>query len=980
MAATVFPKLKDRMHEKQNRYIYHLPYSITRQIAQNLDIDNAWQHLAAEIGYTHQEVRLFEMEQRRPGVSPTRQVLTDWQSKNPTAQDLHDKLHKINRRREMQILEAWFTSESGDTQSFYSPKKVNSNDDRTASQIQAALDNFDSKSLKPPGKGQNRKTSPPKVEDVNVNLNRCDTFKDKMEMGSKHLDGGLISKPSMKKQMSKEVESEDKTIMHEVGVSGPGKSMDNMASNTALRQRLQNNKSSSGYQKSKDIDDGSSSYHKSKDNDVDYSIALNGIHGFSYKEIVQATNGFSDEYLIGQGAYGKVFHAVLKNTKCAVKKLFSREDVNGNIEQQVKRELATLSKYRHNNIVLLYGYMIDQPDVSMADVCLVYQLMPNGSLEDRIACKNNTPALTWKQRLGILRGAACGLQFLHTLTDTPLIHGDIKSGNILLDSNFEAKISDLGMAQHATTGSETGLLTHITKKQADTKQYQTRAYLPPEAQRGSKMSVKGDTYSYGVVIYEVCTGEKSYDERREGSDNKFLVEYIIEMVGDNEEKFYNMCDPNDKNIPQDLYNSVFKLAQACTSKLKKGRPEMKMAFTDLEKLEEDFMNSFNRRNGVYDSVSTIEQTTMQYSNVVDASSHGGCVIIDPSSFNPHLASMLSQFPPGQPIPEPLLLQMGYDHRVPGTVATELQVQQKLAEIKKYEEEFNGTKEMVVVEENAEVIQIEENTYENSDEVANIEENNANETTESSLECENEESLQQLDDHQPECEEELDLEQERMDREERRSENLKLVSEEDPVVKEKFTKSRDDFFARFQQQLMFATQYSDESVCENEEEDDDEDNTLVNNDDVQSQNTAYMYNDQNEEQYDSNQLFSQMDDNVEAPIQNTETNINYDQGDKLDAHRQKCDNYQSIAREMSDENGKVVGELIERDQRPFEGDICEDESENSLINDFGTALSIETDGDVNVNLNVITNQLSQKNNFTWQQLQRRPEASEGECYV
>lgn len=371
---------------------------------------------------------------------------------------------------------------------------------------------------------------------------------------------------------------------------------------------------------------------------------------------------------------------------------------------------------------------------------------------------------------------------------------------------------------------------------------------------------------------------------------------------------------------------------------------------------------------------------MQYSNVVDASSHGGCVIIDPSSFNPHLASMLSQFPPGQPIPEPLLLQMGYDHRVPGTVATELQVQQKLAEIKKYEEEFNGTKEMVVVEENAEVIQIEENTYENSDEVANIEENNANETTESSLECENEESLQQLDDHQPECEEEPDLEQERMDREERRSENLKLVSEEDPVVKEKFTKSRDDFFARFQQQLMFATQYSDESVCENEEEDDDEDNTLVNNDDVQSQNTAYMYNDQNEEQYDSNQLFSQMDDNVEAPIQNTETNINYDQGDKLDAHRQKCDNYQSIAREMSDENGKVVGELIERDQRPFEGDICEDESENSLINDFGTALSIETDGDVNVNLNVITNQLSQKNNFTWQQLQRRPEASEGECYV
>lgn len=73
------------------------------------------------------------------------------------------------------------------------------------------------------------------------------------------------------------------------------------------------------------------------------------------------------------------------------------------------------------------------------------------------------------------------------------------SGNILLDRNFEAKISDLGMAQHATSRNESGMLTHITKKQADTKQYQTRAYLPPEAQRGSNMSVKGDTYSFGVV-------------------------------------------------------------------------------------------------------------------------------------------------------------------------------------------------------------------------------------------------------------------------------------------------------------------------------------------------------------------------------------------------------------------------------------------------------------------------------------------------
>lgn len=110
--------------------------------------------------------------------------------------------------------------------------------------------------------------------------------------------------------MSKEVESEDKTIMHEMGINGPGKSIDNMAANMSMAKKVPSKVMSSAVR-------------KSKESDQECSLALNGIHMFSYKEIAQSTNGFSDDHLIGQGAYGKVFHAVLKNTKCAVKKLLS---------------------------------------------------------------------------------------------------------------------------------------------------------------------------------------------------------------------------------------------------------------------------------------------------------------------------------------------------------------------------------------------------------------------------------------------------------------------------------------------------------------------------------------------------------------------------------------------------------------------------------------------------------------------------------
>lgn len=135
-----------------------------------------------------------------------------------------------------------------------------------------------------------------------------------------------------------------------------------------------------------------------------------------------------------------------KNTQVAIKRIEKRgldatESYLIQLQQSL-RELKILNACRHDNILSLYAYSIagEAP-------CLVYQYLANGSLEDRLLLKKRTEPLTWLQRHEIAKGTARGLQFLHTIGNKPLIHGDIKSANILLDRNFEPKIGDFGLAR-----------------------------------------------------------------------------------------------------------------------------------------------------------------------------------------------------------------------------------------------------------------------------------------------------------------------------------------------------------------------------------------------------------------------------------------------------------------------------------------------------------------------------------------------------
>lgn len=224
-----------------------------------------------------------------------------------------------------------------------------------------------------------------------------------------------------------------------------------------------------------------------------------------------------------------------------------------------------LNSYRHDNILPLYGFSMDGEDP-----CLIYQYLPNGSLEDRLLCRQNTKPLSWHQRLNIATGTARGIQFLHTIGEKPLIHGDIKSANILLDLNFEPKIGDFGLARE-------GPYNHYTHMKVS-RVHGTRPYLPDEFLRQKKFSTKVDTHSFGIVLFELGTGLRAYDDQRQ---HKFLRDLLentpLNQLGTLIDK---KCGPDE----QHTFSNLIALGKCCISRKPKDRPEMVVVLQELNNM------------------------------------------------------------------------------------------------------------------------------------------------------------------------------------------------------------------------------------------------------------------------------------------------------------------------------------------------------------------------------------------------------------
>lgn len=281
----------------------------------------------------------------------------------------------------------------------------------------------------------------------------------------------------------------------------------------------------------------------------------------NYNELKQASDDFSDANIIGNGGFASVYQGNWKGTDVAIKRL------KCNLMDQALNELTILNSYRIDNILPIYGISIDGPEA-----CLVYQFMANGSLEDRLSCKKGTPPLSWHQRSLIGEGVAKGLYYLHTLRDKPLVHGDVKSANVLLDSQFVPKLGDFGLARQVFRGKnpQTELCTHCTVSSI----HGTSVYLPPEYLRHKILSPAVDVYSYGIVLLEMATGRRAYDGKQ----------LLIDLVEDETRSMsmgqisYSLKDARLTNDTQDglkiWYELLIKLGLNCSDKIKKKRLDM----------------------------------------------------------------------------------------------------------------------------------------------------------------------------------------------------------------------------------------------------------------------------------------------------------------------------------------------------------------------------------------------------------------------
>ncbi|CAJ1973861.1 unnamed protein product [Sphenostylis stenocarpa] len=290
--------------------------------------------------------------------------------------------------------------------------------------------------------------------------------------------------------------------------------------------------------------------------------------GFTYDEILVATNCFSESNLLGEGGFGYVYKGVLPCGKqIAVKQLKSGSQQG---EREFQAEVETISRVHHKHLVELVGYC-----VTGAERMLVYEFVPNNTLEFHLHGEGGI-FLGWTTRIKIALGSAKGLAYLHEDCNPAIIHRDIKASNILLDFKFEPKVSDFGLAK--ILPDTDGCISHLT-----TRVMGTFGYLAPEYASSGKLTDKSDVYSYGVMLLELITGRPPITAA--GLRNESLVDWARPLLAQalQDDDFDNLVDPRlQKNFDSDEMVRLVTCAAACVRHSSRLRPRMSQIVGALE--------------------------------------------------------------------------------------------------------------------------------------------------------------------------------------------------------------------------------------------------------------------------------------------------------------------------------------------------------------------------------------------------------------
>ncbi|KAE8773482.1 putative serine/threonine-protein kinase [Hordeum vulgare] len=251
---------------------------------------------------------------------------------------------------------------------------------------------------------------------------------------------------------------------------------------------------------------------------------------YTRRELEEATDGFAAQNVLGEGGYGVVYKGVLRDsTLVAIKNLHNNR---GQAEKDFRVEVATIGRVRHKNLVSLLGYCSEG-----ACRMLVYEYMENSNLDKWLHHEEGEISqLNWDTRMHILLGTAKGLAYLHEGLEPKIVHRDVKSSNILLDGQWNARVSDFGLAKLLC--SEASYVT--------TRVMGTFGYVAPEYARTGMLNERSDVYSFGVLVMEMITGRTPVDYTRPAAEVN-LVEWLKRMVA--ERRVEEVLDPTLPEAP-----------------------------------------------------------------------------------------------------------------------------------------------------------------------------------------------------------------------------------------------------------------------------------------------------------------------------------------------------------------------------------------------------------------------------------------------
>ncbi|VAH03868.1 unnamed protein product [Triticum turgidum subsp. durum] len=301
----------------------------------------------------------------------------------------------------------------------------------------------------------------------------------------------------------------------------------------------------------------------------------NDLRIFTFQELKSATRSFSRALMIGEGGFGCVYRGTIRSTleprrslDVAIKQL-GRKGLQGHKEWVT--EVNFLGVVGHPNLVKLIGYCAEDDERGI-QLLLVYEFMPHGSLADHLSTRSPKPA-SWAMRLRVALDTARGLKYLHEDSEFKIIFRDLKPSNILLDENWNAKLSDFGLAR---LGPQEG--SHVS-----TAVVGTIGYAAPEYIHTGRLSSKNDIWSYGVVLYELLTGRRPLDRNRPRGEQN-LVEWVKPYSSDTK-KFETIMDPRlEGNYSMKSAVRIASLANKCLVRHARYRPKMSEVLEMVQKI------------------------------------------------------------------------------------------------------------------------------------------------------------------------------------------------------------------------------------------------------------------------------------------------------------------------------------------------------------------------------------------------------------